>query len=391
MKKQPKKLRILFSSNAPWSISGYGNQVAEILPRMQKLGYPIAMVDFYGLEGGKLMLDGVLHYPKMQHVYGSDAIVHHGRDFKADITFTLQDQWVLHPQDLQQVQRWIPIAPIDHEPVTDNVLTNLKMAYRIVTYSKFGQEELKKRGLHSTYIPHTVDTNIFKPMTIEERTRLRLAAGVPTDHFLFGMVAANKENPPRKSFQEVMDAFKRFLERNPKSLLYLHTDPKFPGGFDCEVYANKIGIIKNVLFPDPYQMLYNTDKEGMARIYNNLDCLLCPSVFEGFGVPIIEAQACGVPVIVNNYTSMPELVKHGETGFICDWSYKRFDPFYSYVAIPSVDSLFNCMIDVYKADRVKLGETARTFMVDEYDTEKVFNEMWVPYLQKLEDEVYPST
>ena len=86
-----KKLRIFFNSNAPWSQSGYGQQMAEILPRIVKEGYPVAACDFFGLEGGKLFIDGVLHYPKIAHVYGSDALLHHAEDFKSDVQFTLQD------------------------------------------------------------------------------------------------------------------------------------------------------------------------------------------------------------------------------------------------------------------------------------------------------------
>ena len=63
-------------------------------------------------------------------------------------------------------------------------------------------------------------------MDKKERKR---KAGLPEDAFVMGMVAANKDNPPRKSFQEVMDAFVIFLKKYPNSVLYLHTYPDFPG------------------------------------------------------------------------------------------------------------------------------------------------------------------
>lgn len=384
-KTKEKRLRIFLNSNAPWSSSGYGQQVAEILPLIAAEGYPTAMCDFYGLEGGKLLIDGVLHYPKINHVYGSDAMVLHAKDFKADVTFALQDQWVLHPNDLQQTNRFIPITPVDHDPVPNAVLEKLKYAYRIITYSKFGQKELQRKGLMSTYIPHTVNTEVYKPMDKKERKRL---AGLPEDSFICGMVAANKDNPPRKSFQEVMDAFKLFLEKVPQALLYIHTNPDNPGGFPIKEYGRFIGIQDKLLFPDTYQMSFNTTKEQMARIYNTMDVLLCPSFSEGFGVPIIEAQACGIPAIVNNFTSMPELIKPGITGEACEVATKRFTALGSYAGIPSVPSLVECLMKIYEADRVKMGEEARKFMVDEYDTKKVFKECWIPYLEKLEKEVY---
>jgi glycosyltransferase involved in cell wall biosynthesis len=380
-----KKLRIFINSNAPWATSGYSNQISEILPLIHNEGYPLAMTDFFGLEGGKLMIDGVLHYPKINHVYGSDALVHHAKDFNADVCFTLQDVWVLNPHDLERTKRFIPILPIDHDPAPRIVIEKLKYAYRIVTYSKFGQKELQKNGFMSTYIPHTVNTEIFKPIDKQERKKL---TGLALDSYVFGMVAANKENPPRKSFQEVLDAFKMFLAHIPNAILYIHTNPNFPGGFPIQEYAKFIGIQDKILFPDFYQMNFNTGKAEMNLIYNTFDCLLMPSISEGFGVPAIEAQSCGVPVIVNNWTSMPELVIKGETGDWCEILTKRFSGLGSYNGVPDTRSLLDAMMRVYKADRIKMGKAARKYIMNNYDTKKVFDEKWKVFLQKLENEIY---
>lgn len=380
-----KRLRIAISSNALWTSSGYGQQMQELAPLIRDEGYPLACLDFYGLEGAKLMVDGILHYPKIGHVYGSDALVHHANDFKADVVFTLQDIWCLHPQDLERVNRFLPIVPVDHDPVPNAVFEKLKYAYRIVTYSRFGERELKRKGLMSTYIPHTVDTTTFKPLDKAERKK---ASGIPENAFLVGMVAANKDNPPRKSFQEVLDAFKLFLEKVPQALLYIHTNPDMPGGFPIKEYGKFIGILDKLLFPDTYQMTFNTNKEGMNLVYNTFDVLLCPSFSEGFGVPIIEAQACGVPAIVNNWTSMPELVKPGVTGEVCEVASKRFTALGSYAGIPSVESIYECLMKVHGADRVKMGQEARKFMQEEYDTKVVFETKWKVYLSLLEKEIY---
>ncbi len=360
--------------------------MAELLPLIKEQGYTQAICDFFGLEGGRLLLDGVLNYPKMNHVYGSDALVHHARNFNADVAMTLQDIWVLNPEDLKQVKRWIPLVPIDHDPTPQAILERLKLAYRIVTYSKFGQEEVKKHGFNSTYIPHTVNTDIFKPM---DRKQRRKEVNIPEDTFILGMVAANKDNPPRKSFQEVMDAFVVFLQKYPNSLLYLHTIPDFPGGFPIREYAKFIGIQDKVLCPDPYQMSFNTDKATMAKIYNVFDVLLMPSISEGFGVPAIEAQACGVPVVVNNFTSMPELIENHITGEVCDVLYKRFSHLLSYVGVPSAKSIYDCIVRIKQSDRAAMGKAAREHIVENYDTKTVFKEKWIPFLEKLEKEIYP--
>ncbi len=385
-----KKLRIMWNSNAPWSISGYGNQMAELLPLITKEGYQQACIDFYGLEGGKLMLDSVLHYPKINHVYGSDAMWLHGQDFNADVTFSLQDIWVLNGQDLPKVKRWIPICPVDHDPVPKVIVDQLRSAYRVITYSKFGQEQLRLKGINSTYIPHTVDTTIFKPLSPEEKKDRKINAGLPQDSFIVGMVAANKDNPPRKSFQEAIEAFAVFLQKVPNALLYIHTLPEFPGGFPIKEYATFLHIGDHMLFPDAYQMGFNMKKEQMAKVYGVMDMLLMPSRSEGFGVPAIEAQACGVPVVVNNFTSMPELVQKGVTGEVCEVIYKQFSHLLSYIGIPSSKSIYDCMMRIKQSDRALMGQRARAWIVENYDTHKVFTEKWIPFLEKLEREVYPE-
>lgn len=383
---EPKKLRILFNTNSPWSPSGYGQQAAEILPQIRDEGYHLGCVDFFGLEGGKLLIDGILHYPKINHLYGSDAMVHHGAEFGADVVMSLQDIWVLNPQDLSQIKRWIPVLPIDHDPAPGPILDKLKYAYRIVTYSKFGQDELARRGFNSTYIQHTVDTEIFKPM---DKKALRREFGMPEDAFIWGMVAANKDNPPRKSFQEVMDAFVVFLKKAPKSLLYLHTIPDFPGGFPIKEYAHMLGILDKLILPKPYDMQYKIQKPDMAKVYNIMDVLLLPSVSEGFGVPAIEAQSCGVPAVVNNFTSMPELVQNHITGEVCELLYRRFSPLLSYVGVPSAKSVYDCVCRIKDSNRELMGKAARQFIVDNYDSKKVFKEKWVPFLSQIEKEIYP--
>jgi len=387
-----KKLRIMNSSNAIWAQSGYSMQAVQYVPAMAKAGYPTAMVNFYGQEGGDFMYKGVKMYSKMNSTWGEDAALHHGLDFKADVILTLQDIWTLNPQILSDMSRkglrWIPIIPIDHEPVPLPTYDRLKLAYRIVTISEFGYEELKKVGMHSTYIPHTIETELFKPISSEEKKIIRKKANLPEDAFLFGMVAANKDNPPRKSFQEVLDAFKMFLQKRNNAYIYFHTIHNQQNGFQILQYAKFIGVDSHIITCDPHDYLYRIKHEDMPNIYNSFDCLLAPSRNEGFGVPIIEAQSCGVPVITTNFTAQKTLVKDGETGFLVDIAYKHYSNLGAYVGIPSVQDLYEKMEAIYKADRVKMGKAARKHVQNNYDFNLVWRTKWLPFLDKLEKEIY---
>lgn len=381
-----KKLRIIFNTNAQWSTSGYGTIVHALFPRIVKAGYEMAAVNFYGLEGGVFELDGVKQYPKMASAWGDDAIFHHGRDFKADVCFTMQDIWTLDYNLLKGLNRFIPIVPIDHEPTPPRVLERLQLAYRIMTYSKFGHDQLQKEGLYSTYIPCTVETDILKPLG--DKAQFKKELGIPEDYFVFGMVAANKDNPPRKSFQEAMDAFVMFKKKIPKSCMFFHTFISQPGGFPIDEYAKFLGIEKDIYYLQPYDLMFHVGRPEMAKIYNAMDCLLAPSTNEGFGIPIIEAQSCGTPVITHNFTSMPELIKEGTTGYACSSLHKRFSPMLAYTAYPDTNSIYDCMMRVYNKDRVKMGQESRRWIVENYDADMIFKRDWIPYLNKLEHEIY---
>lgn len=386
-KKQPKKLRMMWNSNGLYASSGYSNQSAQLVPLIHKEGYEIACVDFYGLEGGSVRLDGVTHFPKISSPWGDDALVEHGKVFQPDVMFTLQDIWTMNPQFIQQMTRFIPIIPIDHEPTPPAILERLKMAYRIVTISKFGHDQLKSEGLHSTYIPHTVDTKIFKKIDgYEARKQL----GIPDGTFVFGMVAANKDNPPRKSFQEVMDAFKIFHDKHPNSMLYFHTLLRQSGGFNIEEYSKVLGIDKKVVFTQPYDMLYRMTQADMARLYSVFDCLLAPSTNEGFGIPQIEAMACEVPVITTDFTAMRSIIVDGVTGFKTKVATKRFTPLGSYIGIPDTNHLLENMEKVFEADRVKMGQEGRKHVLENYDLDLVWRTKWRPFLESLEKEVYKA-
>lgn len=378
-----RRLRILFNTNALWSTSGYGTQIRDLAPLIKEAGFDIAVVCFYGLEGGRIQIDGITCYPKIGDMWGGDAVVAHQEHFKSDVVFSLQDIWVLQPQHIAGFRRWIPIVPIDHEPAPRAILDRLRSAYRIVSYSQFGHDELKRHGFHSTYIPHTVNTEIMKP---SDKKEVRKSISIPDDIYLFGMVAANKDNPPRKSFQRALDAFAQFVKKHPQSGIYFHTLLNQEGGFPIERYAKFLGIEKHIYYIPPYDLLYNVDRAGMARLYSMMDCLLLPSTNEGFGVPAIEAQSCGVPAIVNNFTSMPELVTP-ETGEICEINQKRFTPLDSYVAEPDTNSLYQCMEKIYSRSPEKMSVACRDHMIDKYDLQKVFKENWLPFLQKLEAEI----
>lgn len=380
-----RKLKILFNSNAPWVPSGYGMQMRQILPRVRDMDVEVACVCFYGLEGGKIMLDNMWMFPKMRHVYGSDAMWLHQQSWGADCVITLQDIWTLHPNDLQKVKNWIPILPIDHVPVPPAVQERLPFAYRMISMSQFGHFQLKEAGYHSTYLPHTIDSRQLQP---RDKKKARKGIGIPEDAFVFGMVSANKDNPPRKSFQQAMEAFATFHRKNPNSILYMHLSQKEPSGFPIEDFAKVLGIESAIYQTPDYKQMVEMTPEDMSYLYSSFDCLLCPSTNEGFGVPIIEAQACGVPVIVTDYTAMSELINPGYTGEKTKVAFERFSPQRAFVGHPDVGDLYSNMTKVFSyKDADKTKKDCRKHILRNYDADVVFEKHWKPFIEKLKDEL----
>lgn len=391
MKKKKRELKSLWNSNGTWTNSGYAVEMRDVLVRLAKDGWPIAQSAFWGLEGhpieGVKGHEGIKFYPKMGDAWGADAMYFHSQNFGAKAVFSMQDVWTLDANYLSKIPVWIPWVPIDKSPVPPNVLDKLRYAYKILTFSHFGQKELEKKGFASTLILEGTDVNVFKPMSKEE---CRKEFSMPQDAFIFGMIAANKENPPRKGFQEAMEAFKMFHDRHPEAALMFHTQQTSPGGFPIIGFADYLGVRDRIFTMPEYQAVYLSNSEIISKEMNTFDALLHPSQTEGFGLTVIEAGACGVPSIVNNCTSMPEMIVEGKTGVICDIGKPRWTNDNSWVYPADVNSLYNKMEEVYKMVKTnpqKVAKNSRDHIVKNYNIDTIVKEQWIPLFEELQEEL----
>ena len=382
-------MRILWQSNGFWSQSGYAVFTRDILFRLRDDGWPLAHVAFWGLQGHPATIDGIYTYPVMGNPFGADAMFNHAMDFKADVVFTMQDVWPLDPNLLRQIKTWIPYLPIDKSPVPGGVIRNLNFAYKILTFAKFGQEELEKVGFTSTFIPEGTDVNIFKPL---DKQACRKELGLPPDVFLFTMVAANKENPPRKGFQEAMEAFKTFADRHPEARLFITVQQTDPGGFPIIPFARHLKILDKIIYKSDYFVIHKNDSDYICKLYNASDVLLHPSQTEGFGLCIVESQACGTPVIIQNCQSMPELIIDGKTGWGAETLHKRFTNDEGYVNVVDTNSVYSQMEKSYKAlkeNEEQVSNDCREHIVNNFNIDTLFKERWLPLLESLQEELLP--
>lgn len=342
-------MRILWSSNAPWCHTGYGIQAKYVLPRLAKLGHEPGCFAWYGLEGAMFAvnMDGVSVpvYPKHNDPLGRDVIGAHARHFKADVVITLMDIWVLPPNYQQQCGcAWAPWFPVDHEPVPDTVLERARSATFPITYSRFGEAEMKRRGVRTWYVPHGVDTKVFKP---GDKAEARAALGFPADAFIVDIVAANKGYPSRKALGENIEAFAQFQKTHPEAFLYLHTEEdQSRGGLDLRALLANLGVPETAFkFVNQYEYaLLGLNDEYMANVYRASDVHLGVATNEGFGIPILEAQACGCPVLTLDITSMGELTW---AGLALPVEQRSWDLLNSWVGAVSVGAVREGLEEIY--------------------------------------------
>jgi glycosyltransferase involved in cell wall biosynthesis len=377
-------MRILWSSNAIWCASGYGIQAKHILPRFQAMGHVVAQHAWYGLQGGMLNLNGMQIYPCGADPWGNDIIEAHAKHFEADIVISLMDAWVLKEYGKKKIH-WIPYMPIDHDPPPAAVLEAIKGAYRVCSYARFGERLLNEAGVKNTYIPHGVDTKVFAP---GDKIKAREKMGLDPDCFLIGMVAANKGMPARKAFPENLAAVSLFKKAHSKLKVkvYLHTlETTTHQGVDFDALLHSLDFKpEEIVFVNQYRYVLGLSEEYMANAYNAMDVLLAASMSEGFGIPIIEAQACGTQVITTNCTSMPELTFGG---YLCGAYQKFWTAMNSWIVVPSIKDIAQGLEWAYvHHDSAQIEKKARDGAMA-YDWDAVTEKYWKPFLGDTAKEI----
>jgi glycosyltransferase involved in cell wall biosynthesis len=143
------------------------------------------------------------------------------------------------------------------------------------------------------------DTEVYKPLPPEQITAFKQKNKLPERFWLFlGTLE------PRKNLTTLIEAYAA-LPKSERLPLIL------AGGkgwlYDAIFAAvDRYNLVNEVVFPGYLPV------EDLAFWYNSAEVFVYPSVFEGFGLPVLEAMACGTPVILSDASSLPEVA--GEAG-----------------------------------------------------------------------------
>lgn len=272
------------------------------------MGHEVIISSYWGLSGAPTQWNGITVLPGYGSNYCSTSLGQHCKAVNPDLVITLGDIWVLDPNILRSipVAHWLPVDCRPQSAADRSVID--QTGAQLIAMSRWGQDRMKTAGYNPLYVPHGIDTQVFTPPQSKQELR---KACFPDGAFVVGINAANND-AIRKALPEQMLAFAKFHSRYPDSILALHTGVHQDGGQDLEALAENIGITDLVRVVDQYRLTGGlVSPADLAEWYGILDVVSACSYGEGFGLPILEAQSCGTPVICTEASAMAELNPHG--------------------------------------------------------------------------------
>lgn len=182
--------------------------------------------------------------------------------------------------------------------VVPRILSKCK---KIITVSKFECERIKEAlhlpkdklmAVYNGYNPH------FRPMPKQLDL---IHKYIPEDDYLFFL----GNTDPKKNTPRVLEAYSLYLKQSERKLPLLIADLKEDYIDGILQHAQLTEIKPYLRFPG---YVPNTD---LPALYNGAFAFLYPSLRESFGIPMLEAMACGIPVIIGNTSAMPEVAGEG--------------------------------------------------------------------------------
>jgi len=146
----------------------------------------------------------------------------------------------------------------------------------------------------------------FRPVPREEAARtVREKYGVADPYMLFvGKLQAGK------NIQRLLQAYHTFRQETRSPLKLLLAGKKTWPSEGIDETIDRLGLATHVI------RLGHLDHDRLPILYSGADMFVFPSLEEGFGIPVIEAMACGVPVITSNLSGLPEVA--GDAALLVD-------------------------------------------------------------------------
>lgn len=236
---------------------------------------------------GKFDIIHTLHPFSPLNIFGKQVITIH------DLTPIINPDWFLplHSQKFRfiiskAIKRVDKIIAVSYSTKND-----------IIKHFKINPEKIE--------VVYLASDEIYRPVSDKEKKEnIKRKYGIKNKYLLFvGTIE------PRKNVARLIDAFIKIKEKFPEYQLVLCGQI----GWKKEIFYKKMAEIPEKFKKDIILTGY-VPITDMPYIYNGCDVFIYPSLYEGFGLPVLEAMSCGVPVITSNISSLPEVV--GDVGIL---------------------------------------------------------------------------
>jgi len=397
-----KKIKVLTISDHPLSPSGVGTQTKYFIEALLKTGkfqficlggavkhekYDIQNISPYEDDWMVIPVNGYGDPEKIRSII---------RNERPDILWFMTDprfyEWLwfieneirpLMPMVYYHVWDNYP-APIFNRPYylsNDLIASISKVTHNVVSEAAPEVENI--------YLPHAVDSDIFKAKTEEEIEELKKKnfPGDKEDRMLFFW---NNRNARRKQSGSLIWWFNEFANEvgRDKVRLVMHTDPNDPHGQPLQHLIEQVGNDGTIMISDK-----KVPPTILAEMYNMADCTINISDAEGFGLATLESLSCETPIIVTMTGGLQEQVTDGENwfGIGIEPSSKAVIgsqqvPYIHEDRISKEDFLdsLHKMYNMSKENKNKLGKLGRAHVEANYGFDK-YCEQWIEVITGLHD------
>jgi glycosyltransferase involved in cell wall biosynthesis len=442
-----RKKRILFCSEATFLNTGYATYTREILNYLHGTGkYEIAEMASYGerndprAENIPWKYYGVVPNqncePKASEEelqsyqsngssqFGEWIFEHVCLDFMPDVVCDIRDFWMLEFAERSPFRdyfKWCIMPTVDARPQARQWVATYRSADACLTYSDWAgvvladQSDGKINYLGSA--PPSAHP-AYEP--VEDKAAHKKSLGIDPEYKIIGTVMRNQR---RKLYPDLFEAFRKFLDQSEDKKYYLYCHTSYPDlGWDIPELIQEHGLSSHVLFTyicpetkNTFPSLFHgavaqspfTGKWGstlsnvkngasyeqLSAIINLFDLYVQYANCEGFGLPIVEAAACGVPVMATDYSAMESEVRKLEGYPIKPAAlYKELETG-CLRAVPNNDlacRMFGEFFDLSEEDRAFVGNRTKSNF-DKYFQWNLSGKKWEDYFDSVEIQPIEST
>lgn len=183
---------------------------------------------------------------------------------------------------------------------------SLRRARRVIADSRWTAADVRRlAGIErdDVQVVPLAPGRLFRPQPVGEQARIRQTYCLERPYFLFAGITS-----PRKNVRALIEAFAQMNDAIPHDLVLVGG----PG------YVNEPvdDLVRRAGLTGRVHRLGVVPRADLPGLYSAADAFVFPSLYEGFGLPPLEAMACGCPVICSHATSLPEVV--GDAALIFD-------------------------------------------------------------------------